>query len=130
MPTTRKCSQHTLFHPKPNSPTPQDERRRIEQLEETLFDAEQELAAASIIETQDREIADLKFLLDLDEAARRKLERRLAEAEDAASRSTCPATPPVPKEPAPAPLRGYPPGYRSNPIVEAMIAAARASGKR
>ena len=112
-------------------PPPQDERRRIEQLEEMLFDAEQELAAAAgIIEKQDREIADLKFLLELEEAARRMLERQLAEAENTAPRATRPAIPPVPKEPAAAPPRGYPPGYRPNPVVEAMIAAARASGKR
>lgn len=116
--------------PAPDLPT-QDEQRRNERLEEMLFDAEQELAAAvSIIGKQDMEIADLKFLLDLEEAARRMLERRLTEAENSASRATRPAIPPVSKEPAAAPPRGYPPGYQPNPVVEAMIAAARASGKR
>ena len=131
--TTLPEAAHTItgtMTPTPDPP-PQDERRRIEQLEEMLFDAEQELAAAAgIIEKQDREIADLKFLLELEEAARRMLERQLAEAENTAPRATRPAIPPVPKEPAAAPPRGYPPGYRPNPVVEAMIAAARASGKR
>jgi len=123
---------------------------RIRQLEDKLCEAEQELKAATeIIEEQDWKIEELKLELEgaglwLEEGAeaRRKLERRLAEAEQAQAAGTpicsldeldaCPVVEDVQKGriPAPLPPEGIQhvatPSRRPNPIVEAMIAQFKA----
>lgn len=105
---------------------------RIRHLEDQLCEAEQELEAAEdIISEQDINIECLRLQLEaadltMDEAAvaRRKLERRIAELEEAVSGDPCPVIVPVPKEQAPR-QPGYPAGYKPNPLVEAMIAQFR-----
>ena len=93
---------------------------RIRQLEDKLCEAEQELKAASeIIDEQDFNIECLRLQLEaadlaIDEAAeaRRRLERRIADLEDAESDELddpCPVIVPVPKEQAPPQQPGYPP---------------------
>ncbi len=114
---------------------------RIRQLEDQLGEAEQELKAASeIIDEQDFNIECLRLQLEaadlmLDEAAeaRRRLEKRIADLEDAKSDKLddpCPVIVPVPQEPVPSQQPGYPPGYRPNPVVEAMIARFRPRGEK
>ena len=114
---------------------------RIRQLEGKLCEAEQELKAASnIINEQEVEVECLRIQLEaadlmLDEAAaaRRRLEKRIADLEDAKSDeldNPCPVIVPVPQEPAPPQHPGYPPGYKPNPLVEAMIAQYRRREKK
>ncbi len=114
---------------------------RIRQLEDQLCEAEQELKAASeIIDEQDFNIECLRLQLEaadlaIDEAAeaRRRLERRIADLEDAEADELddpCPVIVPVPKEQAPPQQPGYPSGYRPNPLVEAMIAQYRPREKK
>lgn len=131
-------SSHPLSGPPPEDLA--SARQRIRELEDSLVDAEQELAAAaSIIEEQDCEIEDLKFrlegadlVLDLEAETRRTLERRLAEVEKVATSlgGPRPVVETVPNQRASLSKRDYPPGYRSNPVVEAMIAAYRATEKK
>jgi len=114
---------------------------RIRQLEDKLCEAEQELKAASeIIDQQDFNIECLRLQLEtadlmIDEAAeaRRRLERRIADLENAESddlNDPCPVIVPVPKEQAPPQQPGYPAGYRPKPLVEAMIAQYRPREKK
>lgn len=136
--------------PESNLASAQD---RIRQLEDKLCEAEQELKAATeIIEEQDWKIEELKVQLDgadmwLEEGAeaRRKLERRLAEAEQAQAAGTpicsldeldaCQIIDDVQKGriAAPLPPEGTQhvatPIRRPNPIVEAMIAQFKAREK-
>jgi hypothetical protein len=105
---------------------------RIRHLEEKLCEAEQELKAADeIIGEQDFNIECLRVQLEtadlmLDEAAaaRRRLERRIADLEDELD-APCPVIVPVAKEQAAPKQPGNPPGYRPKPLVEAMIAQFR-----
>lgn len=147
----------------PDEPTPLPERTlsppdqlpvaldRIRELEEALCDSEQELKAANeIIEELDWKIEELKLelegadmMLNEGEEARRKLERRLDEAEDAQAAGTpiCSLDEldagqiidAVQKGRIPAPLppegtqhHGAAPIRRSNPVVEAMVAKFKA----
>ena len=111
---------------------------RTRQLEEQLCEAEQELEAASdIINEQDIKIECLRIQLEaadltIDEAAaaRRKLEQRIADLEDALADDPCPVVVPVPNKQAPPQQPGYPPGYRPDPAVEAMIAEFQAKDKK
>jgi len=108
-------------------------QERIRQLEEQLCEAEQELAASSeIIDEQGIAIECLRLQLEvadltIDEAteARRKLERRIADLEDADPDEPCPVVAPVPQGQAPPQQPGYPPGYTPKPLVEAMIGQFR-----
>jgi septal ring factor EnvC (AmiA/AmiB activator) len=108
----------------------------IRQLEDRLCETEQELKAANdIIDEQDFDIECLRLQLEtadqmLDEAAaaRRKLERRIADLEDEHD-DPCPVIVPVPQDQAPPQRPGYPPGYKPNPLVEAMIGQFRSRGK-
>lgn len=110
---------------------------RIRQLEEQLCEAEQELDEAnSIINDQEIQIECLRIQLEeadlkIDEAAavRRKLEQRIADLEDEDA-DPCPVVVPVPHEQAPPQQPGYPPGYRPNPVVEAMIGQFRPREKK
>jgi TolA-binding protein len=118
--------------------SPTAAQARIQQLEDQLCEAEQELKAASdISDEQDFKIECLRLQLEtadmmLDEGAeaRRKLERRIAELEEAVSDEPCPMIAPVPKEQAPPQQPGYPPSYKPNPVVEAMIARYKAGEKK
>ncbi len=109
---------------------------RIHQLEDTLCEAEQELKAGSdIIGEQEINIECLRLQLEaadltIDEAAaiRRKLERRIADLEDALADEPCHVA--VPQEEAPPQQPGYPPGYKPNPLVEAMVAQYRPREKK
>ena len=106
---------------------------RIHRLEDQLAEAEQELKAASDIIAEQEVTIECQRLqleaadLSLDEAAeaRRKLERRIADLEDALADEPCPVIVPVPKEQAPPQEPGYPPGYKPNPLVEAMVTQFR-----
>jgi uncharacterized coiled-coil protein SlyX len=106
---------------------------RIRQLEDELAEAEQELKAADdIICEQEVTIecqrVQLEFAdLTIDEAAatRRKLERRIADLEDALVVEPCPVLAPVRKEQVPLQQPGYPPGHKPNPLVESMISQFR-----
>ena len=109
---------------------------RIRHLEDQLCEAEQELEAAwDIIAEQEVCIECLRLQLEaadqmLDEAseARRKLERRIADLEDEDD-DPCPVIVPVPQGQAPSQQLGYPPGYKPNPVVEAMIGQFRSRRK-
>lgn len=126
-------------------------QERIRELEAALCDCKQELAAASeIIEEQDWRNEEMKLELEgadmmLEDAAeaRRKLEWRMAEAEQAQAAGTpicsldeldaCQITDAVQKARIPAPLppdgtqhHGATPSRRPNPIVEAMVAQFKA----
>lgn len=128
---------------------------RIRQLEDKLCEAEQELKAANeIIEEQDWKIEELKVQLDgadmlLEDAAeaRRKLERRLAEAEQAQAAGTpicsldeldaCQVVEDVQKGRIPAPLppegsqhHGATPSRKANAVVEAMVEKFKAREKK
>lgn len=113
---------------------------RIRQLEDELADAEQELRAASdIIAEQEVTIECQRLQLEaadltVDEAAatRRKLERRVADLEDALANEPCPVIVPVPapKDQHPPQQPGYPPGYKPNPLVESMTSQFRSRGKK
>lgn len=113
---------------------------RIRQLEDELADAEQELKAASdIIAEQEVTIECQRLQLEaadltVDEAAatRRKLERRIADLEDALATESCPAIVPVPapKDQPPPQQPGYPPGYKPSPLVESMTSQFRSRGKK
>jgi hypothetical protein len=113
---------------------------RILQLEDELADAEQELKAAddiiceqeSTIECQRVQLEAADLTIDEAAATRRKLERRVADLEDALATEPCPviAPAPAPKEPAPPQQPGYPPGYKPNPLVEAMIGQFRPSQRK
>ena len=96
---------------------------RIRQLEDQLCEAERELKAANdIIDVQDFNIECLRLQLEtadlmLDEAtaARRKLERRIADLVDEHD-DPCPVIVPVAKEQTALKQRGYPgPGRSSRP---------------
>lgn len=100
---------------------------RIRELEEQLCEADQELKAASeIIDEQDFNIECLRLqlatadlMLDEAAAARRKLERRIADLEDSEQDDDpCPVIVPVPQEQAPP----HPSGCTPNSGVESMIA--------
>jgi septal ring factor EnvC (AmiA/AmiB activator) len=111
---------------------------RIRLLEDKLCEAEQELrAAGDIIDEQGINIECLRLQLEaaevvIDEAAetRRKLERRIADLEDAGTDEPCPLIVPVPQEQAPPQQPGYPPGYKPKPLVEAMIGQFRSREKK
>lgn len=118
--------------------------QRVRELEELLCEAEQELeAAGSIIAEQDkqlealkRQLEEMQFISDLSEIQCRKLEqdaKRLANKQPPTARPA-PADAPRERMPAPAPSAEgknpfYPPGYKPNPLVEAMVAGFRASRK-
>ncbi len=127
---------------------------RIRELEGGLCDCEQELTAANeIIEEQDWRIEELKLELEgadmmLEEGAeaRRKLERRWAEAEEAEAAGTpicsldeldaCQIIDAVQKDRIPAPLppegtkqHGAVLNRKPNPVVEAMVAKFKAREK-
>jgi hypothetical protein len=111
---------------------------RIRQLEDELAEAEQELKAADdIICEQEVTIecqrVQLEFAdLTIDEAAatRRRLERQVADLEDALANEPCLAPVPAPKDQAPPQQPGYPPGYKPNPLVEAMTSQFRSRDKK
>lgn len=125
--------------------------QRICELEHALCDCEQELTAANeIIEAQDWRIEELKLelegagmMLDEGEEARRKLERRLDEAEDAQAEGTpiCSLDEldagqiidavqkgriPTPLPPEGTQQHGVAPSRKPNPVVEAMVAKFKA----
>lgn len=109
---------------------------RIRQLEDRLCEAGQELRAASdIIDEQGIEIECLRLQLEaanlvIDEGveARRRLERRIADLEDEDA-APCPVIVPVPKDQAPPQQPADSPGYKPNPVVEAMLGQFRSRGK-
>lgn len=113
---------------------------RIRRLEDQLAETEQELKAASdIIADLEIQVECLRIQLEaadltIDEAAatRRKLERRVADLEDALATEPCPVVAPVPapKDQAPPQQPGYPPGYRPNPLVESMTSQFRSREKK
>ncbi len=130
-------------------------QERIRELEDALCDCEQELIAANeIIEEQDWKIEELKVQLDgadmmLEDAAeaRRKLERRLAEAEQAQAAGTpicsldeldtCQIIDDVQTGRIPAPLppegtqhHGATPSRKANAVVEAMVEKFKAREKK
>jgi uncharacterized coiled-coil protein SlyX len=120
--------------------------RRIRELEELLCEAEQELeAATAIIAEQDRQLDLLKFQLEeaelvaeLSDMRCRKLEQDAKQFAVAHATTTQP--PPAPTDvrqgPMPATVPSaegknpsYLPGYKPNPLVEAMVAGFRAGRK-
>ena len=111
---------------------------RIRQLEDALTDSAQDLQAADdIIADLEVQVECLRIQLEvadttIDEAtaARRKLERRIADLEDALGDEPCSVIVPVPKEQAPPQQPGYPPGYKPNPLVEAMVTQFRPREKK
>lgn len=113
---------------------------RIHRLEDQLAEAEQELKAASDIIAEQEVTIECQRLqleaadLSLDEAAeaRRKLERRIADLEDALADEPCPVIAPAPAsgDQAPPQQPGYPPGYKPNPLVESMTSQFRSRGKK
>jgi len=113
----------------PNQPERQEDE--LDDAQDRILELEQELeAASSIIKEQEVQIECLRIQLedaglkiDEGEAARRKLEQRIADLEDDLADEFCPV--PVPKQEAPPQKPGYPPGYKPNPKVEAMIAQFR-----
>jgi hypothetical protein len=130
-------------------------QQRICELEEALCYSEQELTAANeIIEEQDWKIEELKvqlegadMMLNEGEEARRKLERRLDEAEEAQAAGTpiCSLdeldagqiTDAVQKGRIPAPLppegtqqHSAAPIRKANAVVEAMVAKFKAREKK
>ena len=78
------------------------------------------------------EVADM--MLEAAAEARRKLEQCIAALEDAEADELigpCPVIIPVPQDQSAPPQQpGYPPGYKPNPVVEAMIAQFRPRGKK
>lgn len=113
---------------------------RIRQLEDQLAEAEQELKAADdIIADLEIQVECLRIQLEvaditIDEATatRRKLERRIADLEDALVDEPCPVIAPVPapKDQPPPQQPGYPPGYKPNPLVESMASQFRSRGRK
>ncbi len=113
---------------------------RIRQLEDELAEAEQELKAADdiiceqeiTIECQRVQLEAADLTIDEAAAARRKLERRIADLEDALATEPCPVVAPVPaiKDQPPPQQPGYPPGYQPSPLVETLISQFRSRGKK
>ena len=113
-----------------------DAQARIRQLEDELAEAEQELKAADdiiceqeiTIECQRVQLEAADLSLDEAAEARRKLERRIADLEDALVDESCTFI-------APAPVAGdqalpQQPGHRPSPLVEAMISQFRSREKK
>lgn len=113
---------------------------RIRQLEDELADAEQELKAADdiiceqefTIECQRVQLEAADLTIDKAAATRRKLERRVADLEDALADEPCPVITPasVSGDQAPPQQPGYPPCYKPNPLVESMASQFRSRGKK
>jgi uncharacterized coiled-coil protein SlyX len=109
---------------------------RIRQLEDELAEAEQELKAADDIIAQQEVTIECQRVqleaadLTIDEAAgaRRKLERRIADLEDALAIEPCPVIVPVPAPKDQPPPKQ--PGHKPGPLVEAMISQFRSRERK